>query len=51
MDVAAVKILVEEESASSSNVMDLVENIGEIPTSSSTSMKQKKRAAVQRGRK
>jgi hypothetical protein len=51
MDAAAAKILIEEDQASSSNMMDLVENIGEIPTETKGSMKKKRQTTQRKSRK
>lgn len=44
MDVDAVKLLVEEEEPVSKNVMDVVENMDELPSYASGSMKSKRSA-------
>ena len=50
MEMESAKILVEEEQASSSNLMDVVENLSEIPSQTSTSMK-KKRQTTRKAKK
>lgn len=51
MEVETAKILIEEEQATSSNLMDVVENLSEIPTQTSTSMKKKRQATQRKARK
>jgi hypothetical protein len=51
MEVETAKILIEEEQAASGNLMDGVENLSEIPTQASGSMKKKRQTTQRKSRK